>query len=102
MSAEARDRFDRYASEVGLDASELGRLLILRALLRRKLVRRDAADEPISESRRRSRIKPAHRKLTAHFHRVEIVEEFDAYARASKCNRATAARLIFERELTER
>ena len=44
----------------------------------------------------------AGRKLTAHFHETEMVEEFDAYAKASKHNRTSAARFIFERELSER
>jgi len=98
LSADSRDRFDRYAKEVGLDASELARLLILRALRRpnslRPPKRAGSNDAPKRVNRQR--------KLTAHFHRVEIVEEFDDYARAKGLHRATAAKIIFERELAER
>ena len=95
MTPEARTRFDRYAEEVGLDASELARLLILRAMRRRKLPRLDG-------ERLRTPARSDTRKLTAHFHRAEIVEEFDSFAAASGLIRAAAAKAIFVRELDER
>jgi antitoxin component of RelBE/YafQ-DinJ toxin-antitoxin module len=95
MSTELRARFDRYADEVGLDASELARLLIVRAIGRRKLLR-------VSKDQDRRELGSNIRKLTAHFHHSEIVEEFDSFAAASGLIRAAAAKIVFERELDER
>ena len=84
-----------YADEVGLDASELARLLILRAMRRKKLLRPHKTDRATPGPSRT-------RKLTAHFHKAEIVEEFDSFASASGLIRAAAAKFVFEQELDER
>lgn len=95
LSQEIRKDFERYAGEVGLDASELARLLIVRAMRRQKRLR------PVTQI-----VRPEVRgplwKLTAHFHRQDDINEFDRYAAAQGLRRATAAKSIFENELNER
>jgi antitoxin component of RelBE/YafQ-DinJ toxin-antitoxin module len=98
LSPKIRDRFDRYAAKVGLDASELARLLILREMRVRRLL-------PVTKSRPSRRVAPktgGERKLTAHFHLADNVDEFARYASAEGFNRAAAARLIAEQELREK
>jgi hypothetical protein len=99
LSPVIRDRFSQYAAEVGLDASELARLLFTREMRIRR--RRRLAKRP-SGPAGRSPKKYGEGKLTAHFHWPESVAEFDRYADALGLNRAAAARLIVERELHEK
>jgi hypothetical protein len=99
LSPVIRDRFDQYAAEVGLDASELARLLFTRELRirwRRRLMKRQP--RPAGKLPK----KHGERKLTAHFHGPEKVAQFDKYADAQDLSRAAAARLIVERELHEK
>lgn len=99
LSPVIRDRFDQYAVEVGLDASELARLLFTREMRIRR--RRRLANRPPGPAGRSPK-RYGERKLTAHFHWPETVAEFDRYANAQGLNRAAAARLIIERELHEK
>src|ERR1051326_619783 len=98
LSPEIRDRFKRYARKLGLDASELARLLILREMRVRRLRR----ERPPSHRRRAAYKRGTDRKLTAHFHLAESVIEFARYAHAAGLSRAAAARLIAEQELREK
>jgi antitoxin component of RelBE/YafQ-DinJ toxin-antitoxin module len=98
LSPDIRDRFARYAAEVGLDASELARLLIVREMLVQRLPRPVKSQANIAG---RAAKRYGERKLTAHFHLSKKVSEFDRYARAQSLSRAAAARRIVERELHE-
>jgi hypothetical protein len=84
---------------MGLDASELARLLITREMRVRRLPQLTSGRTNAARGRPR---KSGDTKLTAHFHLSENVDEFDAYAGARGMTRAAAARLIFERELREK
>jgi hypothetical protein len=95
LSREIRKRFEQYAAEIGLDASELARLLIVRAMRRQRNL-----GPPMNSAKIQAR--GVQRKLTAHFHQQENVDEFDRYALAMGLRRAAAAKLIFENELDER
>jgi hypothetical protein len=95
LSTEIRAEFDAYAASVGLDASELARLLITRELRKRRIL-------PASKRNPISRGKAPARKLTAHFHGSDIIADLDAYSTDNGYNRSEAAALIFERELTEK
>jgi hypothetical protein len=96
LSSEARAQFDTYAVKVGLDAGELARLLIVRELHTRRALPL-LARRPVKNSSE----KTGQRKLTAHFHKPDDVANFDKHADAYGLTRAAAAKLIFERELTE-
>jgi uncharacterized protein len=98
LSPGIRSRFERYAAKLGLDASELARLLILREIRVRRLRR----NHPLHPGRRVARKGGVERKLTAHFHLADNVNEFGRYANAKGFSRAAAARLIAERELDEK
>jgi hypothetical protein len=97
LSPEIRERFDEYSATVGLDAAELARLLIVRELHgpRPLLLRKNR------ETRLPTTTGASHRKLTAHFHGAEEVSKFDKLAKTCGFSRAAAAKLIFERELSE-
>ena len=99
LSPAIRDRFERYAAKLGLDASELARLLILREIRVRRLLRR--AKSP-SRSRHAASRSAGDRKLTAHFHLLDNVDEFARYAHTRGFSRSAAAKLIAENELRER
>jgi hypothetical protein len=96
LSSENRARFEEYADKVGLDAAELARLLIVRETRARRasslLVPNPVTSATGVESRR---------KLTAHFHDPKDVAKFDKHAASHGLSRAAAAKLVFERELTE-
>jgi hypothetical protein len=95
LSTETRNAFDLYASSVGLKASELARILIIRELRRRQILpttKRDTGSQP----------KLPGRKLTAHFHSADIVDELDRYSSSYGHNRSDAAKYIFEQELKEK
>jgi hypothetical protein len=99
LSPIIRYRFGRYATELGLDASELARLLITREMRVGRVLRRGnrhSARHGVSSA------KLDGSKLTAHFHRTEKVAAFDRYARAQGFGRAAAVRVIVERELHEK
>jgi hypothetical protein len=96
LSLKIRAQFQTYASKVGLDAGELARLLIVREMRRRKILpsaRRNQTEARLIVGRSR--------KLTAHFHHLATVDEFDKFADTFGFNRAAAAKLIFEHELGE-
>jgi hypothetical protein len=99
LSTDIRAHFDRYAAEVGLDASELARLLIVKEMRGRRLL---SPAKSLSSAAGKSAKRRRERKLTAHFHLEKTVAEFGRYARAQGFSRASAARLIVERELRER
>jgi antitoxin component of RelBE/YafQ-DinJ toxin-antitoxin module len=99
LSPDIRHRFEQYAAELGLDASELARLLITREMRIRRVLQLSKCQ---SDANRRPAKKLGERKLTAHFHLPEKVAEFDRHARAFNLSRAAAARLIVERELREK
>jgi hypothetical protein len=92
-----RALFDQYSAEVGLDAAELARLLIVREMHVQRIVPRRRR-KPVTN---RSASTP-YRKLTAHFHHAASIAGFDRYARSHGLSRANAAKLIFEHELKER
>lgn len=96
LSPAIRRRFDQYAAEVGLDASELARLLVFRAM---RSQRCPNAPHDVAESTNK---RIGQRKLTAHFHEAKVVANFDRYAGGQGLSRAAAFKNIVERELRER
>jgi hypothetical protein len=93
LSPEVRQRFETYAVSVGLNGSSLARLLIVRELRQKRRLWGQRTDEGI---------RSGNAKLTAHSCSAEIVDQFDAYAKASQLSRAAAAKLVFERELRDK
>jgi hypothetical protein len=79
-----------------LDASELARLLVTRAMRVRRLPK--APRDIVKSVNKRI----GHRSLTAHFHEAEVVANFDRYAGDRGVSRAAAFKNIVERELRER
>jgi hypothetical protein len=96
LSPESRQRFADYASKLGLDAAELARLLIVRELHTKRILSSKAPNKVAPQQAKRQL-----KKLTAHFHQIEQIAQFDRYAGANGLSRAAAAKLIFEHELYE-
>jgi|GEM_PF-1836719 len=99
LSPKIRARFDQYAKSVGLDASELARLLIVRELRAPRVLR---FQKRVSETHANTFRKYKERKLTAHFHSVDLIAEFDTYSTIHGFNRSDAAKIVFEQELNEK
>lgn len=99
LSPKIRARFDRYAKSVGLDASELARLLIVRELRAPRVLQ---FLKRVSKAHANSLRKSKERKLTAHFHSGDLIAEFDTYSTIHGLNRSDAAKIVFERELNEK
>jgi hypothetical protein len=99
LSTKIRAAFDRYAKSVGLDASELARLLIIRELHVRRILQSTESISGVAPKNRKDR---AERKLTAHFHSAAVVVELDNYSSAHGYTRSDAAKRIFEQELSEK
>ena len=94
--------FEAYAAGLGLKASELAKLLIVRERRRRCLV---ALSQSGGVSKRSRRPKGASEPLptvTAHISSLEDQSAFDDYARQCGLNRDSAGAWLLEAELTER
>ena len=93
--------FDGYADSLGLMASELFKLLIVRERHLRRLAAM-AQDGQIPSRRRRSAGKGIRLPtVTAHLSAIEQVTEFDLYAQECGLNRNGAGALLLEMELNE-
>jgi hypothetical protein len=102
LSPATKAEFDSYAAGLGLMASELAKLLIVRERVRRRLADVFAAGElPTRERRAGGRDDPLP-TVTAHLSLLEEVKSFDAYAHQFGLNRTTAGAWLLETELRER
>ena len=101
VSAASKAAFEQYAEMLGLDASALIKLLIVREGHQRRLARskRKASSSSPVTSIEKSR--KTH-KVTAHFSSIEPVAEFDEYAKDCGLNRSAAGAWLLEGELDER
>jgi hypothetical protein len=99
LSPAAKVNFQAYADRLGVRASELAKLLIVRERNLRRLKdperAGDIARPPVRSNKGRL---PT---VTAHCSRIGEVEEFDAYARSCGLNRNTAGLWLLETELQE-
>jgi hypothetical protein len=94
--------FVKYAAGLGLDASELAKLLIVREAKQRRLAAmKRVGNVPIRKRQPRGSA-VAMMTVTAHFSDVCQVEVFDAYAERCGLARGTAGAWILEEELKER
>lgn len=101
LEAETKRAFHAYAARVGLDASELAKLLIHRERYRRRLQQLAVDDaKPAERLRRRGGAQKA--SVTAHVSRPDQVSEFDAYAKMCGLSRDRAGAYLLEAELEER
>jgi hypothetical protein len=101
LSAFSKTDFDQYAAGLGLRASELAKLLIVRERALRRLVKLCAAGEA---PRRPHRVQSAGARLptvTAHMSSLDQVADFDNYARECGLNRNGVGAWLLEEELNE-
>ena len=92
--------FDEYASSLGLDASELARLLVVRESRQKRLFKLVSTGQAPAKPQRQS----GARKLTvtAHMPSVADVTKFDRYAHSCQSNRNGVGAWLLEAELKER
>jgi hypothetical protein len=101
LKPDTKAAFEAYSERVGMDTSELAKLLIVRE---RKLGRLAALKAEGRSPVRRRQARGAAIALptvTAHLSSVEQVAEFDKYARLCGLNRNSAAAWLLEAEVQE-
>jgi hypothetical protein len=94
--------FETYANELGLRASELTKLLIVREKALRRLDALHKAGREPRRSRQERGSAVNMEKITAHVGTIDQVKEFDAYAVSCSLNRNLAGAWLLEKELSER
>ena len=102
LPSSEKTRFEEYAGSLGLGASELAKLLIVREQHRRRLAESRMASGPSRKSRRPAGTGKRLPTITAHLSSKEEVKKFDAYARECGLNRNGAGAWILQNELRER
>lgn len=102
LSPSEKARFEEYASSLGLGASELAKILIVREWHQKRLIKSKLASGSTRKSRRRAGTGNRLPTVTAHLSSVEEVKKFDAYARECGLNRSSAGAWILLNELQER
>lgn len=98
----AKTKFDGYATRLGLDSSELAKLLIIREQHQRQLLRRFRGGGLIKAARRAKVQGVRLPTITAHFSSEDYVTQFDLYVSSFGMGRGAAAAILFEAEIEER
>jgi len=99
---ETKKAFGKYAEEVGVDDSELAKLLILReSKLKRLATLKREGNIPVRKRQLRGTAEQLE-KITAHLSSASQVQQFDAYAGSCGLVRSTAGALLLEIELSEK
>ncbi len=99
LNGGAKDAFGAYARQLGLQNSELARLLIAREGHHRQLEAFIKGGGAVTSATPSAAGRP---KVTAHFSSPTAAAEFDRYADDCGVSRDRAAAWILERELRER
>jgi hypothetical protein len=100
LAPAVKAEFEGYAERLGLDASELAKLLIVRERNLRRLAALSSNETP----RRRRRLPGSGGPLptiTAHLSTRAQVDDFDTYAKSCGLNRSGAGAWLLEKELQE-
>lgn len=94
--------FESYAGALGLKASELAKLLIVRERTLKRLsdLKRKGCIPKRKRQPRGSAIPM--KSVTAHFSSLREVEEFDAYVKRCQLSRDSAGAWLLESELQDR
>lgn len=102
LSPTTKERFEAYAERLGLDASELAKLLIMRERYRQRLASLAGKGRLPAKARRPAGDGERLPTVTAHLSSLEQVKTFDVYAHQCGLNRSTAGAHLLEAELDER
>ena len=102
LRPEVKKQFEQYAEALGLDASELAKLLIVRERHQKRLAKLKDATKADLKLRRPIGDGERLPTITAHLSSVKEVEEFDAYVTKCGFSRSAAGSYLFEAEVRER
>lgn len=102
LSKSAKAEFDAYSRQLGLAASELAKLLVVRERHQKRLPTLQASAAASAATNTSSQRQRRTSKVTAHVSSPRQVAEFDAHARACGLDRNGAGVLLLEAELRER
>lgn len=102
LTTPAKTEFEAYAASLGLMASELAKLLIVRERVLHRLAGAHARRELPSRQRRARGSDDPLPTITAHLSSVEDVKAFDAHIRQLGLSRTGAGAWLLEAELRER
>jgi hypothetical protein len=97
-----KSNFEDYAGRLGLDTSELAKLLIVRERILQRLSAQTSAHDLPKRVRQVYGSGARLPTVTAHMSTREQVEEFDAYAKSCGLNRNRAGVWLLETELQEK
>jgi hypothetical protein len=103
LPKQEKERFEEYAISMGLKASELAKLLIVREQrYRKRLGKLAASSNRAVHARKSTGLVREMPKVTAHMSSVQDVQEFDVYARQHGMDRNGAGAWLLRQELQER
>jgi hypothetical protein len=102
LASSVKTEFEAYAAQLGLDTSELAKLLIVRERNLKRLAALKNANEIPTRRRQQYGSRTRFPTVTAHFSTRTPVEEFDAYAKSCGLNRSGAGAWLLEMELREK
>jgi len=102
LPASSKKAFEEYAVGIGLTASELFKLLIVRERKQRRLEKLSSEGKLSPRTRRPAGVTGRLPTITAHLSSIREVKEFDAYAQECGLNRTGAGAELLETELKER
>ena len=102
LQPEIKKQFEQYAESLGLDASELAKLLIVRERHQMRIAKLKEAGKVSQRPRRPSGESKRLPTITAHLSSLKDVEEFDAYVIKYGFSRSSAGAYLFEFEVRER
>jgi hypothetical protein len=102
LPAGVKAKFEAYAEGLGLKASELAKLLIVRELHLKRLLGQAKLGRLPKKPRRASGPRREMAKVTAHVSSLARVAEFDQYAENCGLNRDRTGAWLLESELIER
>jgi hypothetical protein len=104
LSPEAKTGFQNYARSLGMRASELAKLLIVREQRLCRLAKQARSGSEIDRDKRGRNETVGKRwpTVTAHLSDLNQLRKFDEYAKGCGLNRSSAGAWLCEKELQER
>jgi hypothetical protein len=102
LNPHIKDAFDKYAAELGLKASGLAQLLLVRERKLQRLAKRKAKNKASRTQRQPRGLAVPTRTITAHVSSVVKVKQFDSYAKSCGLTRQTAGAWLLRSELKEK
>jgi hypothetical protein len=102
LPPKSKRAFESYAEAMGLKASELAKLLVVRERKLKRLAQLKKNGNVPKRTRQQRGAAVPMKSVTAHLSSVKQVEEFDAYVKSCDLSRDNAGAWLLENELRHR